>query len=58
MAEDVDVQIDEKDIRIDVCRASGAGGQCVNTTDSAVRLTTYPDRYRDVQPDGEITDPE
>jgi peptide chain release factor 1 len=40
--DEVDVQVDDKDIKIDIYRASGAGGQHVNTTDSAVRLTHLP----------------
>lgn len=40
--EDIDIVIEDKDVRVDVMRASGNGGQCVNTTDSAVRLTHYP----------------
>ena len=41
-ADEVDIQINPNDVRVDVMRAGGPGGQCVNTTDSAVRLTHIP----------------
>ncbi len=52
------IEIPENEIKVDVFRSSGPGGQSVNTTDSAVRMTAHPHRHRRLHAEREVPDPE